>query len=270
MGGQPVVIFLRVVIIGSIIIAIFAYTAGYAASDAVIRKIRPALTREIVSIYNTGLTGADLQYKYNAVIRFNPPRIEVYDLYIRSHAMKVDDSVFYQTHLQIDRIDVELLPLYRDDELVVTAIDGIRFLGFIPYDELQDRYDEKNPNLSETAISYYNGRVRLRGRFSTVGQREHTIVGDYGINDEGAVDIIHRSHYGPYGGVSGSVANQMDTEYDFSIQLPFLGKETQGQNTLWVMDEGPWLDREGDLHWTKTGLWLVVSDHHLVVEIPDE
>ena len=263
------VVFLRVVIIGSIILAIAAYTAGFAASDAVIKKIRPALTSNIVTVYNTGLRGADLQYQYNAAIHFNPPRIEVRDLYIRSHAMKIDDAVFFQTHLQVDSIEIELIPLYRDDEFNVTAVEGVRFLGFLPRGELQDRYDERNASLTETAISYYNGRTRLRGRFSTIGVREHTIVGDYGMTDEGAIDIINRLHYGPYGGVSGSVANQMDTEYDFSIRIPIHGKELQGQNTLWSL-EGPMLDTEGELFWTVTGLWLVAADHNLVVEIPEE
>jgi len=248
------VILLRRLIIGLIVIAVLAYIAGFAVSDMVIAEVRPALTTHLVNTHYTGVEDAKLDYRYDAVVRFNPPRVEVRDFYITSHALNVDDSLFNESHLQIESVDIELLPLLREDELRIVSIDGVRFLGLLPDEELEDRLMENNGNLEDVQVSNYHGRFRLRATFATIGVRTHTLVGDWAVTDDGVIDVINREHYGPYGRVSGTVADQMDSEYDFSVRIHVHGKELDGQNVLW----------------TDQGLWLVAADHDVTDGIPED
>ncbi len=231
------IIFIRVVIITAILLVVAAFLAAISLPHMLIDRVRPELTRYLFYQFSPH---SEAEFVYNAKIHFWPPTIEIGHLYIRSPELTVDGVEFQNTHLLVEHAEVELLPLLQERRLEIVSMEGRRFLGLMDDQEIEDYLMDENDDLSELAVSNYEGRCRIRGIFGMVSVQTMTLVGDWEIDDRGVITLENRDYYNRYGRAPGGAVQMIEQANSFDIRIDLFDEEMAGEAVVFG-NEGLWI-----------------------------
>jgi len=252
--------FIRFLIIAAILVVLVAYVAAFASSGRVIARIQPTVTGQLVGRYKAAPKDESeeplvvQEYKYDAAVHFLSPSIEVTDFYLRSGLMMVDGSRFYSAHMAVDRVVIELIPLLRYNQVKYVSIEGRKFLGLLTCEEIGRRLAAANPGVAVESVSDDEGKCRIIARFGLPTVTDTTYLeGSWVIDDKGVITLSNRTYSNRWGLIPGGLAQILDEQHTFEIRINIMGDQLDAQR----------------ISWTRAGLWLVVSDEPLVVELDE-
>lgn len=229
--------FIRNLLITLIILAGLLYWALWYFAEPIIDRMYPPITVEFIGAFQPG---SEDEYHFDVRIKLWPPTVVIKDLYIEADALRVDGDTWQAAHLGIDRIELELLPLLKDEEIVIKSIEGRKFFGRLSNNSLAERLERNSTDLRNLRISEYQEQCRIQGDFGLVTIMPLTLLGNWEVDDRGIATFKNRSYYNPDSVVPEGWIQLVEERNAFDIRVEILEKGltidavTYDQNGLWI------------------------------------
>ena len=213
--------FFRILTITLIILAILAYGAAWMLAPTVVERMYKPLTTEFIGTFGPGV---DDEYRYDVQIKLWPPSVIVTDLFITAEAMRVDLDTWQTASLNIDRIELELMPLLKDEELVIKDVQGRKFVGLLTNNRLAVYLERNSPGLRDLEISEYRDQCRIRGEFGLVSVMGITLLGIWEVDDRGVATFHNREYYNPDSAVPEGYIQLVEEQNSFDVRVEIMGE----------------------------------------------
>jgi hypothetical protein len=229
--------FFRILILTVIVLVILAYAALWAMADEVVDIIYKPITSEFIGAFGPS---ADDEYKYDVSVRLWPPTAVISGLFIEAQALNINTETWHGAHLGIDKVELELIPLIRDNRIEVKEISGRRFVGLLTNPELALYLERHSPDLRDLRISEYQGKCRINGKFGVTSIMPITLLGDWFINDEGVVSFRNTEYYNPDSVIPEGFVQLVQERNSFDVAMEILGgrlvidQVVYDNNGLWI------------------------------------
>ena len=233
--------FIRYLIFTLVFILIIGYLIAYLLADHIIEKAEKVLTREFIAPYGPD---EDDQYSYSVQLHIFPLTAEITGLSIKGDALKVDEDVFEDCELGVDRIVCELIPLLEDGEVKIRSAEDMHFSGLLTCERLARRLERTGKALSNLVVDKYGQKARIRGKVGEVKAFDITVLGTWAIDDRGVITLTNREYHNPDSPVPEGAIKILEEQVSFDVRIHLLDEELKPEKVSF------------DSH----GLWLSAHD----------
>jgi hypothetical protein len=213
--------FFRFLAITLIILAALAYGAVWALAGQARELMYKPLTNEFIGTFGPG---PDDLYRYDVSVKLFPPTAVVSNLLIQAEALRIDLDTWNGAHLGIDRIELELIPLLREQKLVIKKIEGRKFVGLLTNDQLETYLERNSPGMRDLDISEYQGQCRISGEFGLVSVVPITLLGEWVVDDRGVATFQNREYFNPDSVVPEGYIQIVEEQNKFDVRAEILGE----------------------------------------------
>lgn len=219
--------FLRYLILVVLLFALIGYLTVYFMADRIVQRVEKVLTHHFIAPFGPAEND---DYGYKSAIRFYPPVIEITDFYIKAKALKVDKDIFDDCEIKIDRIVCELLPLIRENKVIIRSIEGREFSGSLTLENLASRLERTGGAVTNLKIDEHRNKCRIRGRMGHVKLAEITVEGRWSVDDRGVITLIDRVYYNPDSYIPEGAVRILERQINFDIRIFLFDSELEGES----------------------------------------
>jgi hypothetical protein len=213
--------FFRILLITLIILAALAYGAAWILADQSRELMYKPLTTEFIGAFGPS---QDDVYRYDVSVKLWPPTVIISDLFIQAEFLRVDINTWQGAHLGIDRIELELIPLLKEQKLVIKKIEGRKFVGLLTNDQLEIYLETNSPGMRDLDISEYRDKCRISGEFGLVSVVPITLLGEWIVDDRGVATFQNREYYNPDSVVPEGYIQIVEEQNKFDVIVEILGE----------------------------------------------
>ncbi|MCX6645986.1 MAG: hypothetical protein NTY09_06480 [bacterium] len=213
--------FFRILLITLIVLAALAYGAAWILADHARELMYKPLTTEFIGAF--GPSQDDI-YRYDVSVKLWPPTVIVYNLIIQADVLRIDLDTWRGAHLGIDRIELELIPLLKEQKLAIKKIEGRKFVGLLTNDQLEIYLQRNSPGMRDLDISQYQEKCRIRGEFGLVSVVPITLLGEWTVDDRGVATFQNREYYNPDSVVPEGYIQIVEEQNKFDVRVEILGE----------------------------------------------
>lgn len=229
--------FFRYLLITVIILVILAYTTAWLVAEKAVDRMYGPITTEFIGVFGPGVGD---EYGYDVNIQLWPPMVIISDLYINADVLRVDLDTWQDARLGIGRIELELVPLVKEEEIIVKDISGRRLVGLLSNAGIADHLERNSPGIRDLTISEYREQCRILGDFGLTTIVPITLLGDWIVDDRGVATFESREYYNPDSDVPEGYIRIIEEQNSFDIRVEILGEGlvveelVYESNGLWI------------------------------------
>lgn len=183
--------------------------------------------KEIVDRHLHSLPLADIEeITYTGSMSLFRNNVHVDNLHVKAKNAHWDHIQYSDIILDVARIDYDAKSAFWHKRCEISAITGIKFSGFIAYDQISAKLAEGNPNIVDPVLRHEYGNLLLRAYFSPV-KMSLDFDGDMVLTPKGLLEFRIEKLLDFDGNEISRNLNRtvLNEPFDFSIQISILRRE---------------------------------------------
>ncbi|HEX9745800.1 MAG TPA: hypothetical protein VGB30_10280 [bacterium] len=226
--------FLRNLIFVIILIFILGYIAIIGFKEKIIERIQEPLTGKLIAEF---APGEDSDFGSEVEVKIYPLEVRVHDFFIEAPAMRVGQDVFTDVRIEAGEISCELLPILKDQTIVIKSVSGRTFRGMLPMASIAEKFEREWTNVRDIEVDEYGDRSRISGYFGTASVMHITIYGVWAVEDRGVITLVERDYHNPDSRVPLGAVQFIENNIDFDIRINLFDEQLSAVSVGFT-DEG--------------------------------
>jgi len=183
--------------------------------------------KEIVDRHLHSLPLADIEeVTYTGNMSLFRNDVHVDNLHVKAKNAHWNHIQYSDITLDVARIDYDATSAFWHKRCTINAISGIRFSGFMTYDEISSRLADVSVNLVDPVLRYRDGHLYLRAYFSPV-KMSLDFDGEMVLTPKGLLEYRIEKILDVDGNEISRNMNRtvLNEPFDFSIQILIMRRE---------------------------------------------
>ena len=169
-------------LISLIIICVVAY------ANVVYIPAKHRIGKEIIDRHLFSLPLGDTEeLTFTGHISILERKAYVEDLHVEADYGRWNGTDYGDVVLDVERIEYNPVSLFWNNRKRIESVDGLKFTGFTPYDQISLKLSKVNVNLIDPVFRYVDGEILLRGYFSPL-KRNFDFSGRFVLSPRGDLE----------------------------------------------------------------------------------
>lgn len=208
-----------------IFILLIVAAIGYAAWSIYVRipRIREDIREKTASAVAKWFPTTDEGgFSYRTEVDLENGICRLKDLYISEGEGRILDNISFTSYeLRAESIDLDLDSLLKDQRLKIIEIHGLRLEGDIDVADILSYFTHDNSGISDIRMEYddFTEKTTITADIDEMKGIRVSIIGKWGIDEDGALALTGRRYRNPDGSVHGEVIDFIEEHTNITISF---------------------------------------------------